>query len=249
MNEKVEFLKRHGKWHPESEAKAYSRLTLEQAERMEANRNVYEFYWLDRLEERGELDVYNPPNIWTITFQRWLLRKYGLRWLADYLKKTEYAGKTDKIAGRLAALGVSENEIAALFDRKAFLSKICKIANRIPRSVSRKEAFTAAWKIVRNAGLELAVKGTSFGNRQEALKRLAYYSPKDVHVVLVPESDNPYDANAVSVQVAVNGGKGVYRLGYVPKESAAVVKAFLGTVPDLSIIGGDIRGARLTLAV
>jgi hypothetical protein len=34
-------------------------------------------------------------------------------------------------------------------DRKAFLSNVCKIANKIPHIVSRKEAFFEAWKIAK----------------------------------------------------------------------------------------------------
>jgi hypothetical protein len=133
-------------------------------------------------------------------------------------------------------------------DKKTLLSKVCKTANRIPRSVSRKEAFSTAWKIVKNGGYEIKVAGVSFYNRQEALRRLSHYDPKDVHAFLMPEYDNPYDANAISVQVMVNGGKGVYRLGYVPKTETAVAKAFLGTEAALQVIDGDIKGARLRLA-
>jgi hypothetical protein len=50
-----------------------------------------------------------------------------------------------------------------------------------------------AWAIVKAGGLELAVKGVSFGNRQEALKRLAKYSPDQIKAVLVPEPENPAD--------------------------------------------------------
>ena len=48
-------------------------------------------------------------------------------------------------------------------------------------------------------GLELAVKGVTFGNRQEALKRLAAYSPELVQAVLVAEPTNPVDPAAVAV--------------------------------------------------
>ena len=138
--------------------------------------------------------------------------------------------------------------IKAAMKKKADKKSVCKIANKIPRSVSRKEAFSTAWKIVKNGGLEIKVAGVSFHNRQEALRRLACYEPKHRHAVLVPEYGNPYDSNAISVQVMVDGGKGIYRLGYVPKEETAVVKAFLGTAPEIKIIGGDIYGARLRIA-
>jgi hypothetical protein len=151
--------------------------------------------------------------------------------------------------------GVSLNDrwkhlqgIKTAMKKKANKGSVCRIANRIPRTVSRKDAFITAWKIVKNGGLEIKVAGVSFYNRQEALRRLADYNPKDIHTLLLPEYDNPYDSNAISVQVMVDGGKGIYRLGYVPKEETAVVKAFLGAAPELKIIGGDIYGARLRIA-
>jgi hypothetical protein len=125
-------------------------------------------------------------------------------------------------------------------------SKVCHIANRISHTVSRKEAFVRAWYIVRN-GYEVRVVGVSFGSRPEALKRLAHYDPKDVHAFLVPEN-NPHDPNAIAVNVLVNGSKDVYRLGYVPKTETGIVRAFLGTVPELQVLDGDIRGARLRIA-
>jgi hypothetical protein len=72
-------------------------------------------------------------------------------------------------------------------------SAVCRIANRISRDVSRHDAFIQAWVIVKAGGLEMAVRGVSFGNRQEALRRLAAYNPADVRAVLVPEPANPAD--------------------------------------------------------
>ncbi|GHU81789.1 hypothetical protein FACS189468_5050 [Spirochaetia bacterium] len=79
----------------------------------------------------------------------------------------------------------------------------------------RKAAFVQAWIIVKAGGLTLPVRGVSFGNRQEALRRLARYNPADVRAVLVPEPSNPVDPAAVAVMVGVQGGRGLYRLGYV----------------------------------
>ncbi|MDR1250618.1 MAG: hypothetical protein LBK62_00470, partial [Treponema sp.] len=96
-------------------------------------------------------------------------------------------------------------------------SAVCRIANRISRDVSRHDAFVQAWAIVKAGGLELAVRGVSFGNRQEALKRLTRYAPEQVRAVLVPEPGNQADPGAVAVMVGVNGGRGLYRIGYVPR--------------------------------
>jgi hypothetical protein len=102
----------------------------------------------------------------------------------------------------------------------------------------------------------VAVKGVTFGNRQEALRRLAAYSPAQVKAVLVPEPSNPADPQAVAVMVGVNGGKGLYRLGYVPRNMAPVVGALGGQLPALRVVSGSwgwsgktTYGARLALAV
>jgi hypothetical protein len=131
---------------------------------------------------------------------------------------------------------------------KRILSKVCGIANRILRTVSRKEAFIYAWRIAKAGALRLPAAGVAFENRQEALRKLARYDPKDIHAVLVPEN-NTHDPNAIAVKVMVNGGKGLYKIGYVPKSETEIVRAFIGKVPQIQITGGDIYGARLSLAV
>jgi hypothetical protein len=129
-------------------------------------------------------------------------------------------------------------------------SKVMTLGNKLaPRMGDRRDAFVQAWIIVKAGGLELAVKGVAFGNRQEALRRLAAYSPAQVKAVLVPEPSNPADPAAMAVMVGVNGGKGLYRLGYIPKGQTGIAAALRGKLPSLRLLGGDIRGARVTLAV
>jgi hypothetical protein len=62
----------------------------------------------------------------------------------------------------------------------------------------------------------------SFGNRQEALHRLARYNPAQVKAVLVPEPSNLADPAAMAVMVGVQNRRGLYRLGYVPRNRGAV---------------------------
>jgi hypothetical protein len=135
-------------------------------------------------------------------------------------------------------------------------SAVCRIANRISRDVSRHDAFVQAWAIVKAGGLEVAVRGVSFGNRQEALRRLAGYAPEQVRAVLVPEPENPADPAAVAVLVGVNGGKGLFRLGYVPRTLAPVMAALGGQLPALRVVSSPwgwahktTYGVRLALAV
>jgi len=141
-------------------------------------------------------------------------------------------------------------------------SKVMSLGNRLaPRmGGDRTSAMIRAWQIVKAGGLELAVKGVSFGNRQEALRRLAAYSPGQIRAVLVPEPSNPADPAAVAVLVGVNGGKGLFRLGYIPRELAPVLAAMRGQrslqFPALRVVSGTrgwtcktTYGARVALGV
>ena len=137
-------------------------------------------------------------------------------------------------------------------------SKVMALGNRLaPRlDGDRSAAFVRAWQIVKAGGLEFAVKGVSFGNRQEALKRFAAYNPADRKAVLVPEPSNPVDPAAVAVMVGVQNGRGLFRLGYVPRNMAAVVSAMRGQLPALRVVSGTwgfshctTYGARVALSV
>ncbi|MCL2792455.1 MAG: HIRAN domain-containing protein [Spirochaetaceae bacterium] len=127
-------------------------------------------------------------------------------------------------------------------------STVCRIANRIPRTTSRRDAFIKAWEIVKTGSLKLAVKGVTFGNRQTALKRLAKYPCDKVVTFLVPEPKNNFDKNAIAVKVGVQYGRGLYTLGYVSKEMTGLVKALKPKTITTQIISGDIYGVRLSLA-
>jgi hypothetical protein len=135
---------------------------------------------------------------------------------------------------------------------KELKSKAMTLGNKLaPRmGGDRRAAFVEAWAVVKAGTVELAVRGVSFGNRQEALKRLAAYNPADVRAVLVPEPSNQADPQAVAVMVGVQGGRGLYRLGYVPRTLAPVVTALRVQLPRLRLVEGEnSRGARVSLAV
>jgi hypothetical protein len=115
--------------------------------------------------------------------------------------------------------------------------------------MNRKAAFVRAWAIVKAGGVTLPVKGVTAGTRQDALRRLARYNLASVRVWITPEPENRYDRNAQAVWVMVNGGPGAYRLGYIPREQTGIAAALRGKLPALRLLDGDIRGARVTLAV
>jgi hypothetical protein len=137
-------------------------------------------------------------------------------------------------------------------------SKVMALGNRLaPRmNGNRSAAFVQAWAIVKAGGLELTVRGVTFGNRQEALKRLAGYSSGKINAVLVPEPANLADPQAVAVMVGVQGGKGLYRLGYVPRNLTPIVSALNDQLPALRVVSGTwgwtgktTYGARVALAI
>jgi hypothetical protein len=128
-------------------------------------------------------------------------------------------------------------------------SKVMGLGNRLSVGMGRHEAFCAAWRIVKNGGIELSVRGTSFLNRQEALKRLTAYSPELIRTFIAPEKDNPADNRAVAVYVGINGGKGIFKLGFLPKEFSPMAKSVKGGAKLRVIGGGNGRGALVRLAV
>ncbi|GHV07599.1 hypothetical protein FACS189485_18170 [Spirochaetia bacterium] len=128
-------------------------------------------------------------------------------------------------------------------------SKVFTLGNKLASRMGgdRRAAFIEAWIIVKAGAVTLPVKGVMAGNRQEALRRLGNYNPADVRAFLVPESDNAYDPAAVAVMVGVNGGRGYYKLGYLPKEQTGIAAALRSKVPAIKVLNGDIQGARITL--
>ena len=100
-------------------------------------------------------------------------------------------------------------------------SNICKAANGlVGRGYSRREAFRQAWALAKEVITKVA--GVSFGSRPVALKRLAGYRPERISVKLIREEGNVHSASAVAV-IATVEGKGSYRVGYIPAETARVL--------------------------
>jgi len=126
-------------------------------------------------------------------------------------------------------------------------SKVMALGNRLSSRMNRKDAFIQAWAIVKAGGIELAVKGVTYGTRQEALKRLAAYEPAQIRAFIVPEPGNTMDGKAVRVMVGVQNGKGLYCMGYLPKEYAPAAASMKAA--GLRVIGDEIRGCRLAVAV
>jgi hypothetical protein len=129
-------------------------------------------------------------------------------------------------------------------------SKVMTLGNKLaPRmGGDRKAAFVQAWAIVKAGGLELAVRGVSFGRRPEALRRLASYNPAQIRAFRVPEPENPADPAALKAMVGVQGGRGLFCMGYIPREAVPAVAA-LRTLPAVRVAGDIVKGLRLRFAV
>jgi hypothetical protein len=129
-------------------------------------------------------------------------------------------------------------------------SKVMTLGNKLaPRmGGDRKAAFVQAWAIVRKGAVEVKAAGTSFGRRPEALRRLASYNPAQVRAFIVPEPENPADPAALKVMAGVQDGRGLFCMGYIPREAVPVVTA-LRTLPAVRVVGDTVRGLRLRFAV
>ncbi|GHT94249.1 hypothetical protein FACS1894141_0560 [Spirochaetia bacterium] len=128
--------------------------------------------------------------------------------------------------------------------------KVMVLGNKLAPRIGgdRKAAFETAWAMVKAQGLEVRAAGTSFGRRPDALSRLARYSPADVRVVIVPEVDNPVDPAALKIMAGVQGGRGLYCVGYVPRSAIPAV-GVLHTLPAVEVVEGTTKGLRLRFAV
>jgi len=137
-------------------------------------------------------------------------------------------------------------------------SKVMSLGNKLALRFNgdRSAAFIQAWIICKAGRIEIAVKGVSFGNRQEALKRLTRYNPAQIKTVLVPEPENKIDPCAIAVMVGVQNGKGLFKLGYVPRYFCHIASVLGNQLPAARVVSGTWNwygqttyGARVTLSV
>ena len=125
---------------------------------------------------------------------------------------------------------------------------VFQIGNRLSKTMDRKDAFIQAWAIVRKGGVSFPVKGVMAGNRQEALRRLNAYEPAQVRAFLMPEPESKFDSHAIAIMCGINGGRGYYKIGYIPASETAKAAAIKGRA-SIRVLPGDINGARIQLAV
>jgi hypothetical protein len=126
-------------------------------------------------------------------------------------------------------------------------SAVCRIGNKLTaQGEDRRKAFRKAWAIVKKGAIEIKAAGTSFGSRPEALRRLAHYDPSAIRAIAVPEPSNPQDPRAIAILVGINGGRGLFKIGYVPAPMTAAVSVLRG-LPAVQVVGDTVKGLRFTV--
>lgn len=90
------------------------------------------------------------------------------------------------------------------------------------------------------------VGSTFYPKAQEALSFLRSVKQEDIIVKFEREPDNPFDHNAVAINVSVKGAKKFIKVGHFPKEGAELLsyvllhdKEYKIILSNLSFHGGD----------
>ena len=106
------------------------------------------------------------------------------------------------------------------------------------------DALRQAWAMAKRRQTT-NIAGVTYGNRQTALARLETYDIEAITVRLEREPNNPHDSNAIKVLISVNGSAS-YKLGYLPRQQAALLAPLLDkeieTVTKFKAITGGIEG-------
>lgn len=135
---------------------------------------------------------------------------------------------------------------------------VCTIANNLKKSgYTLSQAFKRAWRKVKS-NITFRAAGVTYNQRQEQLKYLAEFQQKDISIRLIREQNNPYDSNAIRIEVNLLPTEESTIIGYVPKGLAgelarAIDKGITVTAAFLGIIGGysykETYGALLNVTI
>lgn len=85
-------------------------------------------------------------------------------------------------------------------------------------------------------------RGTTFGNRQDVLRRLTRYSPSDIGLYFEREPNNEFDANAIKI-IAIVRNHGFALVGYVSKELASGLAPMLDEGHEAAVFFNGITGS------
>lgn len=135
---------------------------------------------------------------------------------------------------------------------------VCTMANELRKTgYSLSQAFRKAWKRVK-LSMIIRAAGTTFENRQQCLKFLKQFQPKDLSVTLEREADNRYNSSAIKIVAHIRPLLKKTVIGYVPKglskELAKVIDTGIQIKATLiQIIGGysykETLGALINIVI
>lgn len=141
-------------------------------------------------------------------------------------------------------------------NRRQMLSKIFHLAWKLYNKSGRWQysfgnCLKKAYRLMKASTKRIysKVRGTTFKNdngvsRQLLLQRLSCYSDKSVHLELLAEPSNDYDANAIQVLASVRGREKKAVLGYVSASLAVDIRkeATSSSIKDAILFLEDITG-------
>ncbi len=135
---------------------------------------------------------------------------------------------------------------------------VCTMANELRKTgYSLSQAFRKAWKRVK-LSMTIRAAGTTFENRQQCLKFLKQFQPKDLSVTLEREANNRYDSSAIKIVAHIRPLSKKTVIGYVPKGLSKELSKVIDTgiqikATLIQIIGGysykETLGALINIAV
>lgn len=111
--------------------------------------------------------------------------------------------------------------------------------------LSWRTCLRVCWRTVRFiAPLRFSkLRGVTFGNFQEILRRLSGYRASDIRLTFQREPDNPYDPNAILV-VATVRNKGMAGVGYLSREISSWLAPQLDSGREVVVMLDCITGVK-----
>jgi hypothetical protein len=134
---------------------------------------------------------------------------------------------------------------------------VCIMANELHKAgYNLSRAFKKAWRTAKGTAIKAA--GVTYEGRQEVLKYLSQFRPKNLTVTLERDTSNTYDRNAIRIVVHIPYLKKKAKIGYVPKAYSSEIARLMDQGVNvrarlLGIIGGysykETYGALLDVAI
>lgn len=129
-----------------------------------------------------------------------------------------------------------------------------KIAREVMRSawimfknhlISWRTCLRITWKTVRFKAdfIYTKVRGTTFGDRQDTLRKLSLFEPKNIELKLLRQADNPYDHNAVLVVASIQGVE-EKDVGYLSKEISSWLSPIMDQGGGVVVLFSEVTGVK-----